>query len=284
MNETRVRKYPDTLHITTKDSHTLTNGPTIYIAEDVEKISNYCLKDSNIPSVVLDKIMTDIRKNNSISKQIKSIESRIEDKTMSDIISGHDKKLTNQRGDPEVTELRDKLRKLTNEIRSIKLPAKYIPNTYDHMLRYLGDVNKDSFTCEISDEVTEKIMLMNDVDNKWKLLLLMGIGVFTNFKNTTYMDVMKELALHEKLYLIIAGQDFIYGTNYQFCQGYISNDLSHMTQEKLIQAIGRVGRNKISHVYSIRFRNMDTINKLFTNDVYQPEILKMGQLFNSITV
>ena len=52
-----------------------------------------------------------------------------------------------------------------------------------------------------------------------------------------------------------------------------------MTQEKLIQAIGRVGRNKISHVYSIRFRNMDTINKLFTNDVYQPEILKMEQLF-----
>jgi hypothetical protein len=99
-----------------------------------------------------------------------------------------------------------------------------------------------------------------------------------------YMDIMKELALHQKLYLIIAGQDFIYGTNYQFCHGYISNDLSDMTQEKLIQAIGRVGRNKISHVYTIRFRNVDTIKKIFRNEIYQPEILKMEQLFNSVTV
>jgi hypothetical protein len=284
MNDTRKMKYPATLHITTNDSHTLTHGPTIYIAEDVEKISNYCLKDSNIPSSVLDTIMTDIKKNNSISKQIKYIECKIEDKTMRDIISGNDKKLTNQRGDTEVTELRDNLKKLVNEIRPVKLPSKYIPNTYDHLSKYIGYVNKDSFTCDISDEITEKIMLMDDVDNKWKLLLLMGIGVFMNFNNTMYMDIMKELALHQKLYLIIAGQDFIYGTNYQFCHGYISNDLSDMTQEKLIQAIGRVGRNKISHVYTIRFRNVDTIKKIFRNEIYQPEILKMEQLFNSVTV
>ena len=31
------------------------------------------------------------------------------------------------------------------------------------------------------------------------------------------MDIMKKLAEEQKLYLIIASSDYIYGTNYQFC-------------------------------------------------------------------
>ena len=47
-------------------------------------------------------------------------------------------------------------------------------------------------------------------------LLLMGIGVFIH-ENKEYMDIMKKLAEEQKLYLIIASSDYIYGTNYQFC-------------------------------------------------------------------
>ena len=51
---------------------------------------------------------------------------------------------------------------------------------------------------------------------------------------------MKELATTQKLFMIIASTDYIFGTNYQFCHGYISKDLEAMTQEKAIQAVGRV--------------------------------------------
>jgi hypothetical protein len=91
---------------------------------------------------------------------------------------------------------------------------------------------------------------------------------------------MKSLVQEQKLYLIIATSDYIYGTNYQFCHGYISKDLGHMSQEKCIQAMGRVGRNKLQHDYSVRFRENELIWKLFQKAEYKPEVLNMNLLFN----
>ena len=42
---------------------------------------------------------------------------------------------------------------------------------------------------------------------------------------------MKELAVKQHLYLIIASSDYIYGTNYNFCHGYIAKDLQDITKE-----------------------------------------------------
>ena len=92
---------------------------------------------------------------------------------------------------------------------------------------------------------------------------------------------MKQLAVQQKLYLIIASSDYIYGTNYQFCHGYIGKDLNNMTQEKTIQALGRIGRNQINKDYSIRFRDDVLIEKIFTASEYNPEIENMNKLFNT---
>jgi hypothetical protein len=91
---------------------------------------------------------------------------------------------------------------------------------------------------------------------------------------------MKKLADEQKLYLIIASSDYIYGTNYQFCHGYLSKDLE-LTQEKIIQAMGRVGRNKYQQDYTVRFRDDSQIMKLFTSETDKPEIINMNRLFNS---
>ena len=93
---------------------------------------------------------------------------------------------------------------------------------------------------------------------------------------------MKKLADKQKLYLIIADSDYIYGTNYQFCHGYLSKDLN-LTQEKIIQALGRIGRNNIQQEYSARFRDDSQITTLFTRFTFEdkPEVINMNQLFNS---
>ena len=91
---------------------------------------------------------------------------------------------------------------------------------------------------------------------------------------------MKELAHTQKLYLIIASTDYIYGTNYQFCHGYIGKDLGNLTQEKLIQAFGRVGRKNVMADYSLRLRNDDIILKLFTKSHNNIEVDNMNRLFN----
>ena len=110
---------------------------------------------------------------------------------------------------------------------------------------------------------------------------MMGVGAFMLHNSDSYIEIMKNLAQEQKLYMIIASSDYIYGTNYQFCNGYISKDMALMSQEKCIQAMGRIGRNKLQHKYSIRFRDDGLIIKLFNEDENKPEVSNMARLFNS---
>jgi hypothetical protein len=59
----------------------------------------------------------------------------------------------------------------------------------------------------------------------------------------------------------------------------LSKDLN-LTQEKIIQGMGRIGRNNIQQTYSVRFRDDAQIAKLFTSDTEKPEIINMNKLFN----
>jgi hypothetical protein len=54
-----------------------------------------------------------------------------------------------------------------------------------------------------------------------------------------------------------------------------------LTQEKIIQAMGRIGRNNLQQNYSVRFRDDEQIMKLFTSNTEKPEIINMNRLFNS---
>ena len=124
-------------------------------------------------------------------------------------------------------------------------------------------------------------MMLKNVEDSWKILLLMGIGVFTQHESIAYTEIMKKLADTQKLYLIIADSDYIYGTNYQFCHGFVGKDLVSISQEKTIQALGRVGRNNLQKNYSVRFRNDELIKNIFLPQDNKPEVINMNKLFNS---
>jgi hypothetical protein len=53
--------------ISTKDAYTLTEGPTIYLATDIDKIAKFCIQQANIPSVVMSDILESILFNNSLN-------------------------------------------------------------------------------------------------------------------------------------------------------------------------------------------------------------------------
>ena len=160
----------------------------------------------------------------------------------------------------------------------------FIPNKLTHLNKWaegLSNITR-SFTSSIDDDIVEAIMLLKDVDDSWKILLLLGIGIFTDHKSTDYSEIMKQLADRQKLYLIIADSDYIYGTNYQFCHGYLGKDL-HLTQEKIIQSLGRIGRSNIQQEYTARFRDISQVNMLFQHLSFseKPEVINMNILFNS---
>ena len=166
-------------------------------------------------------------------------------------------------------------------VKSTSLNDVFIPNTIDH-LKYWSEKKERSneFSSKIEEDTVEKIMLL-DIESMWKILLLMGIGVFTTHKDDKYTEIMKELANKQLLYMIVASSDYIYGTNYQFTHGYLSKDLNNMTQEKTIQSLGRIGRNNIQKSYSIRFRNDDLIKKIMKRDENKPEVVNMNRLFTT---
>ena len=103
---------------------------------------------------------------------------------------------------------------------------------------------------------------------------------FDNNLDIRYLEIMKELAYEQKLYIIIASTDYIYGTNYQFCHGYIGKDLNNLSNEKIIQVLGRVGRTKTTYNYSFRLRDKSLCKKIFFPNPLNKEFDKFQVLKN----
>ena len=185
----------------------------------------------------------------------------------------------NNKFEIKTDQMKEKCDYLRSEIRPIQLGLQYIPNHRDHLEVWGKREIKNAFTSNVEDNIVEKIMLLN-VSTSRKFLLLMGIGVFTQDNNDDYVAIMKELAVKQKLYLIIASTDYIYGTNYQFCHGYIGKDLKNLSQEKIIQALGRVGRSDSKKDYSIRLRYNDIISTIFKKSENKIEVRNMNNLFS----
>ena len=278
----REKIHNSNIHITTKDAYTLSDGPTIFLADNIEKISKFCIQEAKIPLSVAKDIMSAIRYNGVISDKVSVLQKSYEDGTRED--EGKEKKIADGRVNDDMKRLMSQINDLQSCAKTVSLNPMFVPNTNAHQERFASQTNSNEgtpFTCDISESTVEEIMLIDDVDDEWKLLLLMGIGVFTSHSSVKYSEVMKSLAQQQKLYLIIASSDYIYGTNYQFCHGYISKDMGEMSQEKCLQAMGRVGRNKIQQSYSIRFRDNSLVSKLFHEETNKPEVLNMARLFNS---
>ena len=164
-------------------------------------------------------------------------------------------------------------------LKPIELNHLYVPNRPEHINKWAYNLNsKKSFTSKLTNEDIKQIMELNDVSNEYKLLLLMGIGVFIDHKNEQFTEIMKQLANNQRLYLIIASSDYIYGTNYQFCHAYLGKGLK-LTQEKIIQALGRIGRSNAQQDYTVRLRDDDQIYKLFETDNSKIEARNMNNLF-----
>jgi hypothetical protein len=295
------------IYITTKDAFTLTDGPTIFLSNDVEKIAKFCIQQANIPASVMNDLMGKIEFNNSLNERLNILEKNLEDiseqaeKAMSNqgnslkgrVKSSKDPRKLSREPSKEpkdkdkdntkgtIIEINSEIAIIRSMIKTATLNDTFVPNKILHLTKWAEGLNtNDAFTSNIEESIVNEIMLLHGIEDSWKILLMMGIGVFTNHNNITYTEIMKKLADSQKLYMIIASSDYIYGTNYQFCHAYLSKDLN-LTQEKIVQALGRVGRFNIQQNYTIRFRDDSQILKLLTTETNKPEVINMNKLFNS---
>lgn len=275
----RVTNEPFGVFMTTKDAYTLTDGPTIFLTENVEKIAQFYIQQTNIPKKIMEDIVKTIDYNTEVNLQMTILEKKIEDLQNKNLDKNAEESKLKVESIKGMSVLVQELSMLQNIIKPVYLNNIFIPNKLEHIREWAKDAKTNCFTSDIEESTIIRIMSL-DVDYNWKILLLIGIGVFAGQKDADYTEIMKQLATEQKLFLIIANSDYIYGTNYQFCHGYLSKDLI-MTQDKTMQAMGRIGRNGMNSDYSIRFRKQEQIDTLFYPALKRPEVLNMRNLFIS---
>jgi len=279
--------------LTTKDAHTLTDGPTIYLTEDVEKVGRFCIQQSNIPTRVFAAISEKIAQNNVIQGKIDELTRKMEDQLAAlenkeqnsneDTKGGGKSKNRREVSSSSTENIKEMIDQLRSKIQFVSLDKVYIPNTVPHQQVWLSDdtVLQNAFVPHIDESSVREIMELS-VTDQMKLLLLMGIGTFIDEReaNPRYMEIMKKMAYSQQLFIIIASSDYIYGTNYQFCHGFIGKDLEKMTHQKTIQAMGRIGRNQIQQTYTIRFREDAMLFQLFKAPLENLEAIIMSRLLS----
>lgn len=285
-NVTKKENNTSGLLVTTSDAHTLTDGPTLFLCEDVNKIGMFYIQQTNIPDSVLDDVLHKVNKNDQIAREIQDLEQQIEafEAKKNGTNNDNDKKkyknsdhMTN-----ESRKCQTQIDKLRKNIRIVSLDPVYLPNSVQHqqLWNYIGSINERSFVANIDEQSIRDIMAL-PIKNVLKILLLLGIGLFMEDTHIQYKEIIKRLAYNQQLYMIIASSDYIYGTNYQFCHGFIGKDLHNMTQQKTIQALGRFGRNNIQQDYTIRFRDDSLLYKLFEKQDTELETINICKLFGA---
>jgi len=275
--------------LTTVDSHTLTDGPTIYLTKHVINVAKYCVSQSNIPPIILDELLKSIEQNNILQETIDKLENELEKalsvKSNEDPDNTSKTKKTVKEKDTTKNSyaegLEQKIRQLRYQITSLSLPLEYVPNTTLHQQIWNPkQANSNAYQVLIDQRTVKEVMGLK-VDTAYKFLVMMGIGVLEKHEDPKYEELVKRLAQEQKLFLILTSSDYIYGTNYQFCHGFIGNDLEGVTQQKLIQSMGRIGRNNIQQTFSVRFRENLFIEQLFKEPIRNMEAENMNRLFCS---
>jgi hypothetical protein len=223
--------------------------------------------------------MNKILKNSKLSEKIDTLERSLEDLENKNEKKGSDDV---DKKSPEVQKMYKDIDKLREQIKYISIDPLYIPNTSPH--QDVWNPSKanyaDAFVPTIEERFVKEIMAL-DIDNYLKVLLLLGIGLFMENVHPKYLEIMKLMASQQDLFMIVASSDYIYGTNYSFCHGYLGKDLESMTKEKTLQCLGRIGRGHIQQNYTIRFRDDLHIHKLFSQHEVSIEATNMKKLFNS---
>jgi len=276
-DKNRTQLYTSSINFMTNDAYTITDGPAIYLTNDVKKVSKYCYQQSNIPNKLMQVIEKTIEENSKINNIIDNLNKNYEDLMNKSISVDNDKPCPIPKNSRKI---QNDIEQLSYKLKPINIPDTYIPNSTNHLKKYYEITNLNIFKSEISEETIIKLMKIGDIENIWKILLLIGVGAFVTHKSIGYTEIMKELAESQKLMMIIASSDYIYGTNYQFCHGYLGKDLIELTQEKLIQAMGRVGRQSSNNRYTLRFRDNKLVQKIFTNLDVKLEAQNMNMLFS----
>ena len=163
---------------TTAAAYTLTNGPAIYLTENVENLAKFYIHSTKIPPVVLTQLMAKITANGGLQEKLSRAQKMLEDKLAAATATSGDfeknegsggssggglrKMERREQRDPEITKLVGQVDALRAQFQPVRMDNKYIPNTAAHQTIWVSSDTKqhiaNAFVPDISDEVVKEIM------------------------------------------------------------------------------------------------------------------------------
>ena len=155
MISSREQKQLSNINIVTTDAHTLTDGPTIFLADDVEKIAKFYVQSAQIPDAIINKLMSIIKFNTTLNEQISELQKELEDGSKKN--EQKEKKSTDARVDPDMKKIIMKIDEIESQIKTVMLNPIFVPNTKDHLYKHAYNVklseNNKPFTSNISTSI-----------------------------------------------------------------------------------------------------------------------------------
>lgn len=148
--------------------------------------------------------------------------------------------------------------------RSIEInTSKHIASFSKYVLKYERDILKKEIEYEDID-ITEYI----NIDDNLKLLLFMGVGLFSKSLNEKYTSKVLELLSEKKIAYLISDESFCYGANYQIKNVIIPDEFgnSHSinTIMQLMGRTSRMGKSWAGKVYLDKYTS-ERIKRYFLN-------------------
>ena len=116
---TREKVFESNIYIATKDAYTLTDGPTIYITNEVAKIAKFCFQTTKISASLLESIEQIIRNNESLNNKIMKLEKSMD--------KNAEKNQEKKQKDEFTNSLQAQLFALESQIQEVTIPSVYIP-------------------------------------------------------------------------------------------------------------------------------------------------------------
>jgi hypothetical protein len=184
LQDRRQKRFASNVNIVTTDAHTLTDGPTIFLADDVNKIAQFYIQSAGIPEYVTKDIMEKIQYNRLLNERVNVMQKKFEDETAVPEKGGEkdaggkgggkgassSKGKGAQREDrlsPEMKQLKQQIEELQVCMKMVVLNPTYVPNTRDHMYKYAGSkidtpASAAAFTCNVSEHIVEQIMQISE--------------------------------------------------------------------------------------------------------------------------
>ena len=97
--------------------------------------------------------------------------------------------------------MQEEVYELKKKLSAVTLDAMYSPNTipHQHIWAPEGEIVENAFVSDIGEENTKVLMKLN-IENIYKVLLLLGIGTFKYHENKEYVYIWNELSILSWIY------------------------------------------------------------------------------------